>query len=306
MSWNDYQFNYNNHQNTNNTSDMIYKKNQLSYSNQYSETKSLEHVKQLVSKFYNELYKTGNDYKSQSNGVKQEYLKIKRLREKEFIKKKSKNSKTTDGMRGLQMATVVCVILYCAFIFDNNPIPIPLIIYLMNETLKKGMKGFTKEKVTLKRFESYRTDSKKGIMKYIKKLLPRCYDNRTYPEDYVGLTTRRLHGFTQDQVNTARNITIELRKLKVFKEEVPNGTIAIVGILITHIVHGLNIEKEKFGIPELPETKLLRYYGQALKGLASKQHKMSSIVNDTEFPENPFKKIKPKKTNQKASVRIKL
>lgn len=251
---------------------------------------TLANIGLLVKQVYHEIYPMKVDtYPEQLiKGVLKTYEDIRFARHKE-LKKKKPNSNDKHAMKGLKSAAIVAVILYCTFIFDNTPIPAPMIVKYVNTAIdRKGAmrkrKGKQKtpqimQKITLNVFETYRTDDKKGIYRYIKKLAPKCYGKNIPPENYINLIGFQYFKLTQPHVMEA--IKLAKDSAKIFKSNMQNGTIALVCILYVMAKYNKlnNMSHKDFG--ELPEKTLLGHYKTLLD---------SGKVNE-KLVYNPFKKF---------------
>lgn len=252
----------------------------------------LANIGLLVSQIYDEIFplQVNTYHGSFIKGVIKTYEDIRLVRYKELVKK---NPKTNDkyGMKGLKSAVIVAVILYCTFIFENRPIPAPMLIKYVNTAIdrkgvlkrkvKKGQetikrKPQTMQKITLQMFDTYRTNDKKGIYKYIKKLAPKCYKNNVKPENFVPFISKTYFKLTEEELK--ETIKLAKRSVDVFDETKPSGTIALVCILYTMAKNKKlkGMTHQDFGV--LSQQQLLTHYKTLIN---------SGIVE--KLPLNPFK-----------------
>lgn len=254
---------------------------------------TLQHVILLVKKVYHEIYpmKLNTYPKGTIDATLSVYNKIRELRAKDLAKKGSKGN-NKNGMKGLKMPAVVAVILQCIFLNDNNPIPSPLIIYYVNKALSRGATSLkTYKLITMKNFEDYRLDAKKGLRSYIQRVSPRCYNNIIGPENYIHLSARLLYSLEEPMIKQAQKLAREVEQKRLFKETVPSGTIALACLLVTCVKNDIKVIKSKFGIPHIPETTLVKMY--------------NTIVSEFKYDLNktPFTKTTTKtKTSTKAKT----
>lgn len=239
---------------------------------------TLANVGLLVKQVYNEIYPLKVDtYPEQLiKGVLKTYEEIRFARHKE-LKKKNPNSNDKHAMKGLKFASIVAVILYCTFIFDNTPIPAPMIVKYVNTAIdrkgamkKRKGKPQMMQKITLSVFETYRTDDKKGIYKYIKKLAPKCYGTNITPDNYVNLVGFQYFKLSQSQVSQAKKLAKE--SAKYFKSNVQNGTIALVCIMYVMAKNKMLNKMTYKDFGELPEKTLLSHYKTLLEGKGENMH----------------------------------
>lgn len=293
----------------------------------------LKNVALLVKNIYYEVYpeKVGEYPKGYVEGVIRDYEKIRTLRYTEM--KKSEKSNDKFGLKGLRSSAIVAVLMYCSFIGDNNPIPAPVYLHIVNNAMKrkgfravkkkiprekdyiwhgkkKGIPKVTKWKppkenkpnkenkpkkpdmdfstVSMKMFEDYRTSDKKGIKKYIMRLSigKQCYRNKVRPMMFVHFMGRKRMQFSEKLINETKKLCDEVEKKKIIDPKtVPSGTIALAVMLFMAVKNGLHVTKEMYGIPNIPEVTLLRFYRDVAK---------SNIIEHN-VPLDPFKEAKPMK-----------
>ena len=110
-----------------------------------------------------------------------------------------------DAFKGLRTQIIVACILRCLLIRERIGIPVPLLLRVFNEALKRSNEKKEREPITMEKLEKYRTDAKKGIKASLSTVIPQCY-KETKPEDLVtftGFSILRLH---KEQVLKAKRI----------------------------------------------------------------------------------------------------
>lgn len=215
---------------------------------------SLTNIGTLVRKIHDIIYPLKIDTypKELIQGVQKTYEQIRIAR---YNSKKTTIKDDKFGMKGLKSPVVVAVILYCTFIFDNIPIPAPMLINFVNKAIastgvkKVKRKTNTMKKITMQSFETYRTNDKKGIYKYIKKLQPKCYGKNIHPSQFIPFVSKIYFNLTQSKINEAQELSNNVVKENLFKLSIPAGTIALVCILYVMAKHDLlvNYKTSDFG-----------------------------------------------------------
>lgn len=201
------------------------------------------HVNTIISKFYEEYgryFSDTIDIKSVSKSIKSTY-EILRLQKSTIEKRKEK-----DAFKGLNVSTIITVILYCRFVVDKNPMPLPILIKLMNDGLSRGRISKSIKLVTLKQYNEYKD---KKLKKYIKKMAPICYNNQVSAPSFIGRFARMLR-VPEKLIVDARKLADRIIKENVFGNGlgIDQGVLAIVCLIIVMKKNGFAVDQKDFFI----------------------------------------------------------
>lgn len=134
----------------------------------------------------------------------------------------------------------------------------------VNEKVDKGpKKDIDFSTVTMKMFEDYRTNDKKGIKKYITRITGLCYKNKVKASQFVHVIGRSRMGLSEDAIADTKKLCDEIEAKKILDPKtIPSGTIALASILFTMMKYELPVTKDMFGVPNIPEVTLVRFYNK--------------------------------------------
>ena len=232
-------------------------------------------VNTILSKFYEEYgryFSDSIDVKKSAKAAKVTYESIRR--QKAILEKKEEK----DAFKGLNMSTILSVILYCQFIVDKNPLPLPILLKIMNDGLKRAKVSKSIKIVTLKQYTDFKN---KKLMKYIKKVAPICYNNVVSPSSFIGRFARMLR-VDEKTIIEARQLANKLEKENVFSNGigVDNGLIAMVCVIVKMKEKGYDILETDFFIG----THLLA------KGTVEALYKkiLNTLPKNHNLPAKPF------------------
>jgi hypothetical protein len=182
-----------------------------------------------------------------------------------------------NAMKGLRLHLIVGSLLHCMLISDGNPIPPQLLLTYINKAIRRG------KKLTLKEFENYRTDRKKGIRVEMSRLQPACYEDVS-ADKFIQFGARNLLGFTTKDIAKAKKLAIHVQDKFNFMVSAPS--IAIACMLVVGIGRRYPISASDF--TDMTLERLRKLYGDVIK--------FNTDVNVTDLkllpPKDLFKKSK--------------
>lgn len=193
------------------------------------------------------------------------------------IRAKDKKVSYKDGLKGLRMHLIVSTILYCVLIIDRIAIPSPLYLHFINVAINKSS---TAKSITLKQFENYRTDAKKGIRKYLSKVQPLCYNDELSPDLFIPFGCRVFFNFSEQDIRLCQRIA--RNSYELFDEQTTSSQIAIACILLVGINKGYSIKAKHF--EGITEARLKKLY----KVLYDNQNVMNNLRIKNVDPKNIF------------------
>lgn len=223
---------------------------------------------------------------------------------RQIRKERAKKLKTKeqDAMKGLKMHVVAGCILRCQLIHDNVNIPLPVLIQYMNKSLNRSQEKKQRQTVTLEAFETYRTDAKKGIKTYLKKVLPKCY-NDLDPENLIDFTGYSILRFEREDVMKARRIARHVwnNGSGDFPDTTSPSIVAIGALFTVCMIKNMNVDYTLFG---LSKVKLGTAYRTILRSENPKVQKelVPNMISPTKAMET--QKSSTKKYPKKASVKV--
>jgi len=215
------------------------------------------------------------------------YKKIRELRAKKL------KSKPKDAMKGLKMHLVVGCILRCQLISDNVHIPLPILITFMNLALQQSRNKRDRSVIKIEAFETYRTDSKKGIKTFLKTLVPKCY-NDLNPDELIDFTAYGILRFSKQDVLKAKRIARNVWNdgNGDFADTTSPSIIAIGALFTVSVIIKKDINYKLFGLSKIKLS-------EAYKTIINSEN--TKVQNDLDINmSSPSKLISPK-----SSVKLK-
>ena len=197
----------------------------------------------ILSKFYEEYARYFSDVLDVKKDAKPIKLTYEKIRVNKAIAEKKKEK---DAFKGLNMSTILTVIIYCQFIVDKNPLPIPILLKIMNDGLKRAKISKSLKIVTLKQFMDFKH---KKLMKYVKKMAPVCYANSVSPSSFIGRFARMLR-VDEATIIESRKLANKIEKEDVFGNGIgiDNGVIAMVCVIVKMKEKGYETSMDDFFI----------------------------------------------------------
>jgi len=161
-------------------------------------------------------------------------------------REKTKGQKA--GMKGLRFHIVVAVILYCMFADTpaTGPIPAPILIHFINETIKSSHEKNKPKPIDLKTFERYRTNRDMGIMQFIKSKKGICYQKLTI-EAQIGYIGRKLLAFETKTILACKKLAHAIDLANMVNDKQPSYMFVIACLEI--FSKNKFDSKKEFGIP---------------------------------------------------------
>jgi hypothetical protein len=161
-------------------------------------------------------------------------------------REKTKGQKS--GMKGLRFHIVVGVILYCMFADTpaTGPIPGPILIHFINETIKSSHEKNKPKPIDLKTFEKYRTNRDMGIMQFIRSKKGICYQKLTI-ETQIGYIGRKLLGFETKTILACKRLAHAIDQANMVNDKQPAYMFVIACLEI--FSKKKFDSKKQFGIP---------------------------------------------------------
>jgi len=191
--------------------------------------------------------------------VLEKYISIRKSRSLSF--KDNKKHYAKDGFKGLSSPTIIACIVYHVFL-DLKPtmaIPSVILIKYINEVIRIHYKN--EKFVTLKQFDLYRTNAKKGIRPYLKKRFPHHFENEVIePHQFVRVVARKYFRFSPEHTVETQKRSTRLKHSQKNTDELSQfsaSEIALASIIVSAKIYNYKISQEDFtGMTKNQLTKL--------------------------------------------------
>ena len=168
-------------------------------------------ARSFVNKFYFLLFKEVSP--NLTSATLETYIQIRHTKATLF----KRNEKYV--FNNLKMPAIMCCIFYCEFFFYKRPVPLSMLVVLVNKIVKSDLSF--KSPISFDMVEKYRTDSrtiKYGLKTFFKLKKAECYSPNIDPEIFIPFASNLILHLSTDEQNNCKIICRHIKK------ELPEST----------------------------------------------------------------------------------
>ena len=213
---------------------------------------------------------------------------------------KASKGKVKDAFKGLRTDIVVACILRCLLLRENIGIPVPFLLRIYNEALKRSQEKKVKSEITLEKFEQYRTDSRKGIRTSLYKALPNCYED-VPPELLVTFVAYSILRFE-------RKTVLKIQRLAShtwsdgngdFPDNTSPSMIATCALFTACVLTNMSVDYRIFGVSK---HNIVQGYSRIINSKNPRVQTILKSLGDGSSP--PLNVLQSPKRHKQTSVKV--
>tara|TARA_B100001094_G_scaffold332518_1_gene404975 strand:+ start:1322 stop:2392 length:1071 start_codon:yes stop_codon:yes gene_type:complete len=244
--------------------------NQNEYNNQErliirEVVKDLKIIRNLIDLMMQEIYfllKKNNAGSAWRDPIVEMYTMIKKYKAKQFLNIKKSDSKLTKEeklligkqsitvFKGNQSHIILSVIIYCFLISSKLYLPAPVLILLLNKSMKRNKQKMKQQPITMESFLKYKNTD--YIKSQLKKKVESCYAiDDIEPFHFIRFPSNVLLGLDIDLIKQAEKLCRKITNLKEgisFNEDDSNEIKALACIAAVCHHNDIKVDNKTFNV----------------------------------------------------------